>query len=808
MPARSCQHEVDVAELAVEHGWNCTTALESTSNLVYTCEYDAVSRSACELHRRVRPDSERDLDLEGWIEETAAANPSEPVYVVDPELDEISLENLSLPELSIRFIGTELSNLTIRECTFADLSIAGVEIDNIHVSNTDVLGDTTISHVSADKLWLASSVFGGHVTVEEVYCREYSFSVSSFEGGLSQSSIHASKVSILSDVASTLRYTGSAAESFTVKSEVERATLRLTEAGFLDVATETAEKVSVSVDSLTRGADFRNVDASRVTCSIRGDDRPVGVDFRTAHLPSLTIRRQSSDAPAVFDLADAKIGALSVDSDSSIPVFETLRLLRTDLSDCELIDYHEQLDRVGWQFVTTPEEYRDALFRTRCFEVDLFMTEDYLWLLEHFDDLANRVAERSDLSIGEMGRALFSADEIESLRRSESEYPAVLDRFTRQERESLKTIAWYYQGRESPLEDRLEDEELKSAIVAHAQHLASAPPDVRARYLGDELSPKADAARLKTRIETCVTLAMQATDISRTYDIPGHRYHAVRSELAFVLGRLVENRIENARTDPISLPTPEKAVTLLEAERDPHFLTAEESDLIEDVFSQSLLLQVLDRVEAELASRPSIENAFVGERTVDAKLRRSAALCRERIGAPRATELTASPRDVETTYLRAKASADNVGDSLAAARFFEHERRSRRPYYVAQIFGADSHRRQLSGVYSWLSNTLLDWTTGFGERPQRVVGWSLITVLSFSAVYWQFYEMTGATLPAAFRHPLTYLILSMESFITLVHNGSIEITSPALLFITQLEGFIGAFFIGLFVFTLTRSIHR
>lgn len=53
-----------------------------------------------------------------------------------------------------------------------------------------------------------------------------------------------------------------------------------------------------------------------------------------------------------------------------------------------------------------------------------------------------------------------------------------------------------------------------------------------------------------------------------------------------------------------------------------------------------------------------------------------------------------------------------------------------------------------------------------------------------------------------------YLVLSLQSFVTLVLGGAEDVGGPWIRLLARVEGFVGAFLIALFVFTLTRSIHR
>jgi len=149
-----------------------------------------------------------------------------------------------------------------------------------------------------------------------------------------------------------------------------------------------------------------------------------------------------------------------------------------------------------------------------------------------------------------------------------------------------------------------------------------------------------------------------------------------------------------------------------------------------------------------------------------------------------------APNELETTYLKAKNGANAIGDTKAAAEFFRLEMLYRR----AQYLPAEPGR--------WVANALLDLTAGYGERPSRVVAVSVGTVFAFGGV---FALLRSEPL---YDTPVGYLVLSLQSFITLVLGGAEDVGGPWIRLLAQVEGFIGAFLIALFVFTLTRSIHR
>jgi hypothetical protein len=76
----------------------------------------------------------------------------------------------------------------------------------------------------------------------------------------------------------------------------------------------------------------------------------------------------------------------------------------------------------------------------------------------------------------------------------------------------------------------------------------------------------------------------------------------------------------------------------------------------------------------------------------------------------------------------------------------------------------------------------------------------------FTAVYMYLFQISGAKLTGGIA---SYFALSIGAFVTLIINIDIpDISPPIIQFIAAFEGFLGAFMIALFVFTLTRSLNR
>jgi hypothetical protein len=102
----------------------------------------------------------------------------------------------------------------------------------------------------------------------------------------------------------------------------------------------------------------------------------------------------------------------------------------------------------------------------------------------------------------------------------------------------------------------------------------------------------------------------------------------------------------------------------------------------------------------------------------------------------------------------------------------------------------------------WIRNVSLAVVTGYGEHPDRVLYSSIGMILGFTAIY----PIVLAP-PFAGSRLIGYLVFSLQSFVTFL-LGSPPDTPLVGEVLTAIEGFLGAFLIALFVFTMTRQIRR
>jgi hypothetical protein len=168
-----------------------------------------------------------------------------------------------------------------------------------------------------------------------------------------------------------------------------------------------------------------------------------------------------------------------------------------------------------------------------------------------------------------------------------------------------------------------------------------------------------------------------------------------------------------------------------------------------------------------------------------------------------AFDFDVAPDQLETTYLKARNSAQATGDNKAASEFFIREYGYRRNQYT-EIIRSSGLRDPLASMragWRWFTNWFFDVTCGYGERPSKVVVASTMVVLLYGLIYW----LLDIDVPGG--GPSALLVYSFQGFTSLV-LGAPEGSTTIVNLVTATEGFSGAFFIALFVFSLTRSMNR
>lgn len=163
----------------------------------------------------------------------------------------------------------------------------------------------------------------------------------------------------------------------------------------------------------------------------------------------------------------------------------------------------------------------------------------------------------------------------------------------------------------------------------------------------------------------------------------------------------------------------------------------------------------------------------------------------------------AAPGDVartleaqELTYVEARKGADDVGDSTTAGNLFVNELRVRRRI----------HRRERD-YGEFAANLIFDWVAGYGERPRKALRSSLSLVAVFAGVYWVLWRLVPGFSSSTYAGVDGAVLLSSASFTAFVLGGT-SVEPKLIRMVANFEALLGAFMIALFVFTLTRSLHR
>lgn len=168
---------------------------------------------------------------------------------------------------------------------------------------------------------------------------------------------------------------------------------------------------------------------------------------------------------------------------------------------------------------------------------------------------------------------------------------------------------------------------------------------------------------------------------------------------------------------------------------------------------------------------------------------------------PESFRVRNNPEVWERTYRNVRTAASDAGANEIAAEFFYRELLFRRKRHARQFVASGSLRKRLVGGWNWFANSTMWLTTGYGERPRNVVASSVAIVALFAGVF-HLLEAFGSE-----GSLLESTIFSVQAFIALI-IGTTPSGSVLVRLASAVEGFLGAFLIALFVFTLTRSLNR
>ena len=152
------------------------------------------------------------------------------------------------------------------------------------------------------------------------------------------------------------------------------------------------------------------------------------------------------------------------------------------------------------------------------------------------------------------------------------------------------------------------------------------------------------------------------------------------------------------------------------------------------------------------------------------------------------------------SYLSLRRGFSNMGKYRIAGELFYREMTCRKNMMTLR----DVRRQGLRYLVDWIWMRAFDLLCGFGERPRRVIAWSVFVILAFTGIY--YFLISGATV--ADRLLMAFL-LSLGAF-TLGGLLQIEvpITAAWLWILWPLESALGWAMLSLFMLTFTRKMSR
>lgn len=167
--------------------------------------------------------------------------------------------------------------------------------------------------------------------------------------------------------------------------------------------------------------------------------------------------------------------------------------------------------------------------------------------------------------------------------------------------------------------------------------------------------------------------------------------------------------------------------------------------------------------------------------------------------------------DLENTYLKAKNGAVKSGSQEAASNFYFKQMKLRRRRYIEEAKNEDLQiSKRVSNGSEAIKNTIFNLTSGYGVRPGRVIISSTAIVIFFSFLYYltSLASSSGSLVTRIGENgPLTeYLLLSIESFTTMMLPRTPETVESTTRLLSATEAFLGAFMIAMFVYTLSKSL--
>lgn len=156
------------------------------------------------------------------------------------------------------------------------------------------------------------------------------------------------------------------------------------------------------------------------------------------------------------------------------------------------------------------------------------------------------------------------------------------------------------------------------------------------------------------------------------------------------------------------------------------------------------------------------------------------------------------------TYEKGHLAAEEVYRNLK--RYFIKEARYNDASWASfKEKSMEKVRLRRSGDPSYIPVAIMGLLCGYGEKPQRIVSSSFFLIFAYAMIYYLFKSITLAGFSKSIINFEDYLYYSVVTFTTLGYGDMVPKASTLFRLLAGSEAFLGAFMMGLFVFTLARK---
>jgi hypothetical protein len=157
--------------------------------------------------------------------------------------------------------------------------------------------------------------------------------------------------------------------------------------------------------------------------------------------------------------------------------------------------------------------------------------------------------------------------------------------------------------------------------------------------------------------------------------------------------------------------------------------------------------------------------------------------------------------------------ADLSGIDLSRKQWYSHSGQYEHAgeFHKREMMMRQKNMWRKHSFLEWLALWLLGVSSGYGERPSWVLGWTLACWLGFALLYWLGGALQGQVLPAGpFMAALYYSATAITTFgpPILSSKWGVVAAAPWAMTVAQIQGVLAYFLLALFLVTFVQKASR